>query len=358
MTLVDLISKPFNISCARYANIAQESREGLGHRFFNYLMLFDFAKRMRAIPLLSLKWGRKGGHGSFGWFTHFANLPNMQDFETFKKLRPDFDYSNFIHGWNKIEGVYEPYKCNIVFQSCQTCCSGPDPNASYWCHQSEYSFVETISNIIAKQFEKTPWGAKIRNQSLSDDNCLNIVGHIRNGDKSLGCDYVEYERVPLYDTMRRLILMLNAECYNIYYISQERIDEPCRSYLFHPLNMTKKLHHKISFRPLKYLINIHYYEVIENDVYESLMKFLSADILVGSGSSFPIVAAHLSRWLIHIAPLPKELSPGIYYLSSDIQINIDGTLSISKSFRKTVKDYICDKLYARRLIHICDKRTQ
>lgn len=332
-------------TCYRYATIAVVHR-GLGHRLSDIALGLEFASRIKAELAIKADWNMKyGEHGNYGWFPSFSGL----------KL-PDINEVSRLHlreikvpEWNLMNTEDYRDHCNVLFSTTDRSCRDPITNKMpVFCQSLEIPAFEKLFYHMYPQFAKTKVGSAHRQKSLvkTQNRCVNFLAHVRNGDFQIGCggNFERNVNHMISDTM----LHIDAKCFTITIFSSRLLSPSCRNDIY---NYT---YHNNS--------PIHWIDERLDPENVALDAFLSSDILVGSGSSFPVVAAALSPWVIHIAPPPKEIDPnttnfGVYKLPNDILYNNENrTLSIQVESGKEIRsvgDEICNRLELRRKRPLC-----
>ena len=265
----------------------------------------------------------------------------------------------------------------IVYRSCDRCCH----HSGEMCDMKQP--LRDLQALIHPHFEKQPFGAVHRHSTVhalllrrprlrvaplkmtllvnntkdahddGDDDGVTVIGHIRLGDRVLGCDMAQggaghtaNVTSTVADVVVRIIQEMNPlKAVAVYVMSDRPLPPKCQSQI---IATTSKVSSISSVRML-----------VERDVQRSLELLLAADVVVGSGSSFVRVASVLSRWASHFSPaalLHSALTSDFTY-SFKPSVTLKLPASTSSSVR-TVGEVLCASVSQRRNVTVCHSGPQ
>ena len=371
------------IGCLRFAFMDDEGSNGLGHRVMDLALLLEFAERLNAIPVLGDRhFSSDGHHGDYTWFPGFAGHLQLPNEKLLLHMVPDLRTIT-VHNWDHADYGELQDECYVIFHTCDFCCESKNGKKGY-CTDKHRPFPEAVNrlaSLMRPAFESTVWGAAHRHVTLSTPAtatktvataaasaatdvpaCVSIVVHVRVGDLTLGCGMHGADTVPtaadqVYDVLQ---ILGDLPCVDVQYLSELPLDEDCLD----ALSSRQQHMQRADATGLLIVRNI-----VEPSVMHSLWQMLIADILIGSGSAFPFVAAIMSRWLVYVATLPKEGSyaistvfdeiryePPMKFSRPDTTITNDTMNSVPLTTEEA-RQYMCDRIAQRRGVELCAREV-
>jgi len=327
------------LDCPRFAYM-DFTRNGLGHRLSELVFGLQLATKANATYILDTKaWTLNGGHGNYSWLLDLLPLHNhyitMEYFDLWKRVKQGLNMSrpmNTITGqWKHILINSKIMDCNVIFRAkLKKCCERTlNPRNDCYCtgissHTGAFEEQKELLRSIWKEStyrpphellyysNKNPRGNN--SQDTNDNRMVSIVWHVRLGDIVLRNDK-EY-----FGTIASQIANSFRESNSstpllpfVVVMGEGGKDAILQHFDFWPELCYQYFNDRCVYPDL--------------DVQETLYHMVqSADILVTSGSSFPATAAMLRSNGITLATMPMEGLTGIFGVSENIDIDVDGRI--------------------------------
>lgn len=322
--------------CLRYASVEVTPQAGFGHKFGDIIFSYLFSQQMSAKPIFFRKtFTEDFDHEPYPWMLDFIGIKD-DVFDSERDIR-NFQFIQ-VRDWLNpakivvVKNFSDP--CEAYYKAFDFDCNGG------YCFMNYKGAFDAGSAWIRKKFESTPWGFDHRHWYLKkwDFWCISVVVHLRTGKDH----YRQTDRACQGNNSAKLIIQnlsdyLSGQCLFFTIITNPTAQNLTKECLDFGKNSTIR------------------WTVESPPTLEAFKFFLSADILVSTGSSLPISAAALSKWVVHIAGLPKENKRDGYRLSGDIEFE-NGVFNSSK---EKIQKIICTKIKKRRNFDRCSnyKRT-
>ena len=305
--IVSPAAKNLSSSCHRYARVLISSGGGFGHRFGEVIMGMMLAQMTNSIYVFDSEiWQTEGGHGNYEWLLDFLpfhdTAATLLDIEESKiNLRTVKD--QFPNILTRSKGEFNS-SCNLMFVSSWSSC-----NRSCF----EQSYTGTYNQAkwrLREVFSRTKFEPSVRLfQDYTKHGMLSIAWHMRGGDIVLHSSEEFYKNVAT-----ELMSVLQGYSYHFFFFGEDVLQ-------MFPF-MADFCHHFLSSR-------CNFPNVSNGDTF---YHFVVADILVTSGSSFPIAASVFRSSLQPtFSVMPKENSRNFYMMSEDIPISAIGHFEESVS---------------------------
>jgi len=328
------------IPCIRFAYIRRMLTVGLGNRLTEVAMGMKFAEETNSTYLFDTKiWSPVGHHGSYPWMSDF--LPLHKTELTFDDLQSRYgildledanaNFTTRTGYWHQmVELSKSPPLCNVRFSILlDQCCAGETSGEKCWCtrdiHRTGvYEAVKgrlreaeanTESNYVPQeQLSDLMGGGDVANNSTHTRPLVSVAWHVRLGDITLNSrkDY-------FWAISTQLVAAFQAS-------------NTIPHVFFFGEGGESKISLKFPF--LDNLCQILFpgrCSYPDTDPRDTFYHMIHCDVLVSSGSSFPIVAGVFrtrSRGMSLMAE-PKEapVSAGIYKISEQLDIDENGTIA-------------------------------
>jgi len=292
--------KILNSSCNRYSHMLASSKMGMGHRFGEVVLGMMLAQMTNSTFVYDSKtWNVRGAHGGYEWFPEFLPLEEtavtLTDLQTsnFSLLEVDDDFLNLL---SRSKGEFKD-SCNIIFITSWPKCDGSCFQSS---HTGSYNAAKWRLREVHSRSTFEPSNKIFKN--LTSQGILSVAWHLRGGDIVLHSSEDFYKNLA-----SELMSVLFDFSYHIFFFGEyiEKFDFiPHFCETVFPNHCT--YHHNVSNA-------------------DTFFHFVVADILVTSGSSFPIAASVFRSSLQPtFSVMPKENSRNFYIMSEDIPIDATG----------------------------------
>ena len=172
---------------------------------------------------------------------------------------------NYFDGIRRNGSALHPVKCNTIIESYVGSCAGSDCTMA----ASKYHFIDSVkwvlrgSSNVRRNCEKKDLGFN------ANDKKINVMWHIRSGDLCLHCRDPNYI-TEVYDYLLELIGLKKEDAtkfMNVFIESSHDLSELSRNAVGKHIQFTQ---HRLE---------------------ESICKFITSDVYIGSGSSLSSVLA-------------------------------------------------------------------
>jgi hypothetical protein len=296
--------------CNRFSYFNCSISAGFGHRFGEIVMGMLLADKTNTTFVFDdTCWKHQGDHGGYNWFSDFFPIHetsiSLSELLQYWKLTNSSTKLVEVHGtWsevveNAVANEFEPSSCNTVYSSTWTMCPPPE----YSCFESPIVGVyDDVKWRLRAIYSRSRFHPLLRLFDNSTANgALSVAWHVRTGDIVLHNSIVYYEN--LASQLRNVLLRIP---FQVFFFGENVID----SFPFLADVCKNVLHCSCSFPVVS--------------VADTLHHFIHADILVTSGSSFPIVASLLRDIKPTFAVVPKEGSRVFAAISEEIRVSESG----------------------------------
>jgi hypothetical protein len=303
------------MNCLRFATMDQTFAAGLGHRVTEVIFGMIMAEETNSVFVLDDHiWLENGTHGSYDWLMEFLPL-NETEFtkSELAALSNDNPVTTVLDRWDVVvnQSKDESNSCNVLFST----------RLEWCCDSAEYCYC-TMQRARIGTFERVKWRMReafTRSKyvpSLSLHNLgelpkhepiLTIVWHVRQGDIVLNARKEHFDNIA---SQIASVLSIGRIPVHVFFYGDGEIFE---NFPFLPDLCQQYFGGNCSYPTL--------------DVRDSLYYMTESDVLITSGSSFPIIAAVLRAHGVVLHEYPKEYVLGIYELAEHGLIEYDGTIS-------------------------------
>ena len=293
-------AKNLNSSCNRFARVLISSNVGFGHRFGEVIMGMRLAQMTNATFVFDSEvWKRQGIHGKYEWLLDLLPLHDTEvtllDIKNSKlNLRTVKDqFPNLI---SRSKGEFND-SCNLMFVASWSSCNGN-------CFRSSYSGTYNEAKWrLREAYSRTRFEPTVQIfHNYTTQGILSIAWHMRGGDLVLHSSEEFYKNVAT-----ELVSVLQGYSYHVFFFGEDVlrifpfIANFCRSFLSNHCSFPNASNG------------------------DTFYHFVVADILVTSGSSFPIAASVFRSALQPtFSVMPKGNSRTFYMMSEDIPISAEG----------------------------------
>lgn len=304
--------------CPRFATMKHKKHAGLGHKFAEVVFGMILAEETNSTYVFDdSTWSLHGTHGSYSWLMDFLPLHNsevtLSEFELFST-----NHGNIVTVSDNLESLLmnlsrdAKYACNVFFTtSMDRCC----PGEKCWCtfQPSRVGSYDRIKWRIREAFSRSSY---VPSQHLldfspapKDEPIISIAWHVRQGDLVLNANKEHFER-------------LASQIATVLYRVREL---PVHFFIMGESNITRDF-------PFLPGLCEHYFQgncsYLHLDVRDTLYHMVESDVLITSGSSFPVFAALLRTSGLILYEYPKEMVTGIFETSGEGLINPNGTIEV------------------------------
>lgn len=223
------------------------------------------------------------------------------------------DSHKWIDGeWGDVErranGVLNR-SCDVTFRTQWNMCSG-----SCFENASIVGSFELVKWRMREVYSKSRFHPSIRLfNSCKETNTLSVALHMRSGDIILNND-----RSYTVNILNEIKGIVSDLPFHVFIFGEDVIE----NFKFFPEVCETILNASCTFPKIS--------------VADTLHHLIQTDILVTSGSSFPITAALFRENKITLTSIPKEGTNTIYGTWDDIKLSSDGLIVRKKNFDETI----------------------
>ena len=326
--LLDYNETSVNTKCPLFVatNVATA---GLGDRLEQAIFARHFARKFRATFVLI---------NGFGKINHEHN--GGDDYSRIARYLG----VNFLE-WSHVEAIYKPFtlklnymelttlynditvhknnslRCNTILEvTLWSCLLNNHTNHYSWCHgSSEYRENDLEEAMMIARGHKI--GEKCLRDGLgfpareANNDSLIVITHLRSGDICLGC------HLSYFQTLQRTLM---------------------KSFRFHESNIGQSVHLAIEAQVNLTLFEDPFFKNYDfylpsqnNSLLDTICRFLTADVLVTTGSSFPMMIA-----MYGLPSMPIVMEESIkfrrarHYLSSSLDVNLVDGVPVDVSYNE------------------------
>jgi hypothetical protein len=262
-------------SCPRLASFDIRADVGLGHRFTNYVEGLRFAAAVGATYLHRPGWsGESYQHGAYDWFERLLPLSHGELFlnETLSRYNPE---ATMVANWTSYASEGRAFSgsqaCHVWLLGSESRCPGlPCPPLEGMLHDARGLVRAKLASDEHDEHDRTPL--------LFDPADVNVAWHLRVGDINLQAGRRDY-----FLRIRRMLegaLTPDVGRVRHFFFAEARH----ASYFGTP---------PLGFAFLAELFPDARF-VTDLPVRETLLHLFNADVVVGLGSTFPLLAATAS----------------------------------------------------------------
>lgn len=304
------VPEPEEKQCKRYAYVRINLEGGVGHRFSDLVFGYIFALENNCTFILDGSVVRDGERvdRKYPWLVQFlglSNIPTLESVAVEGTLRREV-----VQNWD-VAGEFADL-CDIILETCDTCCpdvSLPAINGTGWCFLSKFGAFNLAKSYFRKLYRPSDYAPAfdVYNSSVANREIV-VAWHMRTGDISPVVNKAFYSilsksssEMYFANVFNQLNTIFEGRKLQLYVFSEGPLDG------FELLNKYSPVY-------VDYL-----------DVPDTLYHFIKADVLVCSGSSFPIVGALYSTNIV-LQSKPKEGVRGIYELAEHAILDDNGII--------------------------------
>jgi len=329
-------------NCTRLATIGISTKAGLGHRFGELVMGLNLARATNASFIYPTDAWSKGKriHGSYPWWNEFFPLQdthregivsdmNLGDLfagegdPPFSIVRGHFDHLV------EVANNHDTLRCNLLFhmKGLQSCCPKPEMTRNCWCpwypeRTGAYDSVKgVLREVYANHSRYVPLESPLALPPADNDKVVtvSVAWHIRLGDIVLNARRDFFSRIANHvaeafrdanENNKNLVLRPH-----VFMFGEGGESGIQRNFPFVAEVCREHLGDRCTYP--------------ETDPRDTLWGMIHSDVLVTSGSSFPIVATELRTRGVVLAAYPKEgrsSSLFFYKVSEQVDILQDGSI--------------------------------
>jgi hypothetical protein len=238
-------------------------------------------------------------HGTYPWLASFLGLNfHEHDLENVTKI---YNPRTVRPGsWKK--ALRAPRECNTLTVVMEKQCEGKSGKVGYCFEglESVSGAYESVKWILRHKYASSPYRPPF---FLLTNETYNVVWHLRVGDVNLHAGEREYF-FTIWDQVYRAIAPLGLPVRNFIFSKNVR-GQPPSGYEF-----------------LQELPNVTFVRQIAVDL--TLYHMINADMLIGTGSSLPIIAQTVSWKVVALHAIPKEGMHGIYEVEDVFKLDEQG----------------------------------
>lgn len=302
-----------NRSCNRFAFMGCSGSAGFGHRFGEIVLSMLLADRLNATFVLDDRcWQVTGTHGHYSWFHDF--FPFQDSFITWSQM---MNFTKPTHAWIDGEWGYLERNmngdfnrsCDVTFSSRWDMCTGS-------CFEKA-SIVGSFDDVkwrFREVYSKSRFYPSVEVfASCKESGSISVALHMRSGDITLNNN-----RSYTVNVLAQIKSIVSKFPFQVYIFGEDVIN----NFNFFPEVCSTVLNTSCTFPNIS--------------VADTLYHLIQADILVTSGSSFPIAAALFREKKITLTSVPKEGPNTIYETSDDIKLSPDGIIPSRKILDETI----------------------
>ncbi|GAX11237.1 hypothetical protein FisN_34Hu042 [Fistulifera solaris] len=312
---ISVSKNPIDTSCLRFATMEQTFAAGLGHKVTEVIFGMVMAEETNSVFVLDDHiWLENGTHGSYDWLMDFLPL-NETEFtkSELEALSSDTPVTTVLDRWDVVvnQSKEENNACNVLFSTrLEWCCDSAD---ICYCtmHPPRIGSFDRVKWRMREAFSRSKY---VPSRSLLDlgalpknEPILTIVWHVRQGDIVLNARKEHFDKLA---SQIASVLSIGRIPVHVFLYGDGEIFE---NFPFLPYLCQQYFGGNCSYPAL--------------DVRDSLYYMIESDVLITSGSSFPIIAAVLRAHGVVLHEYPKEYVLGIYELAEHGLIEYDGTIS-------------------------------
>ena len=235
------------------------------------------------------------------------------------KFREIFDY---FEGIRRNGTAFHPIRCNTIIESYVGSCAGSDCTMAV----SKYQFIDSVKWVL-RSSSNVRRNCELKNLGFKyDDKMINVMWHIRTGDLCLHCKDPNYV-ADVYDYLVELVGLKKKdvkEFMNTFIESSYALSELSDN--------TVGMHLKFT----------------QNKLEESICKFVTSDVYIGSGSSLssilafaeensPIIMEDRRKVLKRWGDSELQQFEQNYFFSNAIHINEGKPLQSDNEMRRLVQ---------------------
>ncbi|GAX11239.1 hypothetical protein FisN_34Hu040 [Fistulifera solaris] len=306
---------PIDMNCPRFATMKHTGNAGLGHKLTEVIFGMIIAEETNSTFLLDdTIWNHVGNHGSYDWLMNFLPL-NETEFtmSEFARISKDNPIPTVLDRWDGLvdQSKNESNACNVLFMT-----------YLHWCCDSANICYCTTQQARIGTFDRVKWRMQeafsrskyVPSLSLLDlgklpkhEPILTIVWHVRQGDIVLNAQKEHFDNLSSQITS---VLSIGKIPVHVFIYGEGEVFE---KFPFLPDLCQQYFGGNCSYPTL--------------DVRDSLYYMTESDVLITSGSSFPIIAAVLRTGGVVLYEYPKENVLGIYELADHGIIDRDGMIT-------------------------------
>ena len=320
--------------CERYAYSRINGKAGLGNQLGEMFFGMVFAMEQDAEFVLDREaFQLEGNHGSYPWV---AEMLDMFGFRTLAEVKSRNDIKSVELKYRELASAYSD-ECGILLRADPSFCSFRDDplhaRDKATCFRARIGDYNTVKIQLRRRFnvEKLCPSEYAQFQSRKG---FSVTWHLRTGDITLHENEDGYFK-KVWSEVKKVL----PNGYQLQFIGEKSAAE--------------------KFASLEDLTGG---KVVDDlDPKQSLCQFLTSDMLIGSGSSFPTIAALLSDPIsgpIVLQGKAKEGYYGIYELDDQGYITDEGTLIPPPSGWLLRRHRLTDNLKLKVVDHIRAKHSQ
>jgi hypothetical protein len=299
----ETIRKIPNSSCHRFSHMVSSRGDGLGHKFGEVVQGMMLAHMTNTTFVYDLEsWSFEGDHGGYEWFPEFlpleetvVTLTDIKD-NNISLMKVEDTFLNLV---SRSKGELKD-SCNLIFMTSWAMCDG---NCFTSSRIGGYNDVKWRFREVYSRSKFQPSTQIFKN--CSSQGSLSVAWHLRGGDIVLHPSEDFYQNLA-----SELKYVLQDLSYHIFFFGEFTEAFPFISH----------------FCETVFPGHCSFHQNVSNA--DTLYHFVVADVLVTSGSSFPI-AASIFRSLPQptFSVMPKENSRSFYFMSEEILVDETGHLN-------------------------------
>lgn len=301
---------PVNVSCPRFIAFSHLPNAGLGHKLTEMLFAWRMARELRATYLTDLSAFSSSDHHSYDWAVTRFGLAEGEVMTVAASAQLYSPVVVTLCPYNNVTLRDTMPTCNVVYRVPHyTCCN-------YDCFQVMAGLFEEQKECLRGKY-RTSAARFLPIPSSVDQDYIAIVWHLRVGDVALhGNDEKFFKNVWAF-------------------ISKALSPLPMRNYFVG--ESRPAIDNYFPFLATFPAASVHALGVVP-----SMTMMQDADVLVGSGSSFPQVVGLTSTDTVFLNHEPKHDYKGMEHLSDAPFLWRNGTVSATaEEFRAQVLQKAC-----------------